>query len=206
MYLCYLTQRGSPFRGPTMAIKRGCWSRANRALIRDCMPVRLPNWEDGYLQGQTKCLVTTLKWYSFLDKIFIRNMIINSDELYIVQCLKRCGWPICLQDRQGSHTLTTGSLVCLTDLKDQEQDLELIKKEILSCSNCNLHVVNLMKRTAGLHAQNSCSSLVMLSWVNGNKSLQPCSKNCWKSSKRSAGWYISMLMPILLDHIFNNCK
>lgn len=43
IYSRHLTHRGSPFRGPTMAMKRGCWSRANRALIRDCMPVRLPN-------------------------------------------------------------------------------------------------------------------------------------------------------------------
>lgn len=42
-FLCLLTHKGSPSRGPTMARKRGCWSRANRALIKDCMPVRLPN-------------------------------------------------------------------------------------------------------------------------------------------------------------------
>ena len=46
------TQNGSPSRGPIMARKRGCCSRANTALTRDCMPVRLPNWEDGYLQRQ----------------------------------------------------------------------------------------------------------------------------------------------------------
>lgn len=50
----YLTHRGSPFRGPTMAMKRGCWSRANRALIRDCIPVRLPNWDEGYLRERDK--------------------------------------------------------------------------------------------------------------------------------------------------------
>lgn len=55
-YVCHLTHRGSPSRGPTMAMKRGCWSRAKRALIRDCIPVRLPNCEDGYLQGTKTCL------------------------------------------------------------------------------------------------------------------------------------------------------
>ena len=43
------TQNGSPPRGPIMAKNRGCCRRANTALTRDCMPVRLPNWEEGYL-------------------------------------------------------------------------------------------------------------------------------------------------------------
>lgn len=47
------TQRGSPCRGPIIAINRGCCSRANTALTRDCMPVRLPNREEGYLETQT---------------------------------------------------------------------------------------------------------------------------------------------------------
>lgn len=56
---CLLTHRGSPSRGPTIAMKRGCWSRANKALIRDCMPVRLPNWEDGYLHRTNKQVLDT---------------------------------------------------------------------------------------------------------------------------------------------------
>ncbi|KAF3848157.1 hypothetical protein F7725_021185 [Dissostichus mawsoni] len=36
-------QRGSPSSGPTMAMNSGCCTRANSALIRDCIPVRLPN-------------------------------------------------------------------------------------------------------------------------------------------------------------------
>lgn len=50
--VCISTQKGSPPRGPIMARNRGCCSRANTALTSDCMPVRLPNWEDGYLQRQ----------------------------------------------------------------------------------------------------------------------------------------------------------
>lgn len=50
--VCIYTQNGSPPRGPIMARNSGCCSRANTALTRDCMPVRLPNWEDGYLQRQ----------------------------------------------------------------------------------------------------------------------------------------------------------
>lgn len=41
-FVC-LTQSGSPFRGPIMAMNKGCCSRANKALTRDCIPVRLPN-------------------------------------------------------------------------------------------------------------------------------------------------------------------
>lgn len=51
--VCVLTQNGSPCRGPIMARKRGCCSRANTALTRDCMPVRLPNWEEGKLDVGT---------------------------------------------------------------------------------------------------------------------------------------------------------
>lgn len=50
--VCLHTQSGSPPRGPIMARNRGCCSRANTALTKDCMPVRLPNWEDGYLERQ----------------------------------------------------------------------------------------------------------------------------------------------------------
>lgn len=46
---CILTQNGSPSRGPIIARKRGCWRRANTALTSDCMPVRLPNCEEGKL-------------------------------------------------------------------------------------------------------------------------------------------------------------
>lgn len=41
------TQNGSPLRGPTITMNRGCWSRANAALIIDCMPVRVPKWLTG---------------------------------------------------------------------------------------------------------------------------------------------------------------
>lgn len=34
-----------------MARNRGCCRRAKSALTRDCSPVRLPNWVEGYLQG-----------------------------------------------------------------------------------------------------------------------------------------------------------
>lgn len=44
-----LTQKGSPFKGPTMTIKSGCWSRANTALMSDCRPVSVPKWLDGNL-------------------------------------------------------------------------------------------------------------------------------------------------------------
>lgn len=44
-----LTQKGSPFKGPTMAMKSGCWSRANTALMRDCRPVSVPKWLEGNL-------------------------------------------------------------------------------------------------------------------------------------------------------------
>lgn len=54
--LALLTHRGSPWRGPIMARNRGCCRRAKSALTRDCSPVRLPNWVEGYLQGQqTTC-------------------------------------------------------------------------------------------------------------------------------------------------------
>lgn len=33
-----------------MARNRGCCRRAKSALTRDCSPVRLPNWVEGYLQ------------------------------------------------------------------------------------------------------------------------------------------------------------
>lgn len=48
--VCAITQSGSPFNGPIMAMNKGCCNRANKALTRDCIPVRLPNWDDGYLQ------------------------------------------------------------------------------------------------------------------------------------------------------------
>lgn len=44
-----LTQKEFPFKGPTMALKSGCWSRADTALMRDCRPVSVPKWLDGNL-------------------------------------------------------------------------------------------------------------------------------------------------------------
>lgn len=41
-----------------MARNRGCCRRAKSALTRDCSPVRLPNWVEGYLPGNRE-LVTT---------------------------------------------------------------------------------------------------------------------------------------------------
>lgn len=73
-----LTHKGSPSRGPTMARKRGCWSSANRALIRDCMPVRLPNWEDGYLHGtnsMSQTLTTHLNLHLRVNKISVCQSI-----------------------------------------------------------------------------------------------------------------------------------
>lgn len=57
-----LAQRGSPFKGPVSAMKRGCCRRAKRALINDCRPVKLPNWVEGYLSTKkaTALLCVTL--------------------------------------------------------------------------------------------------------------------------------------------------
>lgn len=37
-----------------MARNSGCCRRAKSALTRDCSPVRLPNWVEGYLPRQEK--------------------------------------------------------------------------------------------------------------------------------------------------------
>lgn len=40
-----------------MARNRGCCRRAKSALTRDCSPVRLPNWVEGYLQGNRQPVI-----------------------------------------------------------------------------------------------------------------------------------------------------
>lgn len=86
---CVITQSGSPFNGPIMAMNKGCCNRANRALTRDCIPVRLPNWDDGYLQTHKDtftcyqetiltlfwCSQRLLKWFCIFNFLCTVNVL-----------------------------------------------------------------------------------------------------------------------------------
>ena len=73
-----------------MAKNRGCCRRANTALTRDCMPVRLPNWEEGYLT----------RWKRFTFR-FAVGRFVNVQYRKVCVCVCVC---VCVIHSENLHS------------------------------------------------------------------------------------------------------